>query len=266
MLNEINLVTIKPKASDWIAADPTRCSTQKTRIRLFCFPYAGGGTAPFYAWTKHFYPEIEFLRVQLPGRESRLRETAFIDISNLVEAISVELLPWLDLPFAFFGHSMGALIAFETTIRLREIAGPKPTHLFISNFRAPHLSDPDPISPDLPDDQFVERLLQYEGMPQAILDNSELMELLLPILRSDFSVINSYHFRQREPIDCPITLFGSLGDPKIHRYEMEAWSSHTSAFFYSYYYQGGHFYIHKSYPEVIGRINQLILPVSPDDK
>ena len=266
MLDEIHPILTKPKIPDWIAIDPTHRFSQNSRLKLFCFPYAGGGVAPFYAWIKHIYPEIELLRVQLPGRETRLREAAFVDFSRLVETLSAELLPWMDSPFAFFGHSMGALIAFETIIKLREMNGPMPTHLFISSFRAPHIPDPDPISPDLPNDQFVERLLQYEGMPQAILDNNELMELILPILRADFRVIDSYRFKQREPIDCPITLFGSMGDPKISKYEMEAWSNHTTAKFSSHYFHGGHFYIHESYPEVIGLIKQHVFSGSLVDK
>jgi medium-chain acyl-[acyl-carrier-protein] hydrolase len=262
MLNKSHSFSAKPDTPGWVAVDPTRCAVKTSRIRLFCFPYAGGGTAPFYAWTKHLHPEVELLRIQLPGRETRLREAAFLDFSRLVETLTAELLPWLERPFAFFGHSMGALIAFETANKLREMGGPNPSHLFVSSFRAPHLPDRDPISMDIPDDKFVERLAQYEGMPQAVLDNSELMALFLPILRADFQVLNSYRFKPQAPMECPIRLFGSLDDLKTSQLEMEAWRNHTAAVFSSHYFQGGHFYIHENYPDVIKIINQHVLPCS----
>ena len=232
-------------------------------IRLFCFPYAGGGTAPFFEWTKHISPNIELLRVQLPGREIRLREASFVDISSLVDTLSTELMPWLRRPFAFFGHSMGALIAYETARKLSEMGNQMPTHLFVSSFRAPHLPDPDLVSPDLPDKQFLNYLLQYEGIPDAVMKNKELMDIFLPILRADFQVIASYRVRNEwRPIECPITLFGGISDPKTSKEEMDEWRLHTTAKFQSHYFEGGHFYIHEAYPEVIEYINQCLRPLS----
>jgi medium-chain acyl-[acyl-carrier-protein] hydrolase len=242
--------------SNWVANDPRH--RLNASLRLFCFPYAGGGVAPYYAWTNLIHPEIELLRIQLPGRETRLREPPFTELSSLVQTLAMELKPWLDVPYAFYGHSMGALIAFELILRLRETSSPLPLHLFVSSFRAPHLQDPDPVSPDLPEPQFIEKLQQYDGINEAVFMNSELIEIFLPILRADFSLLDSYQYKENEPLACPITVFGGLTDPKINRMEISSWNRLTTGDFNCHFFPGGHFFINESQTEMLSYMNRYL--------
>jgi len=242
--------------SKWVAHDPRRNNHYK--IRLLCFPFAGGGVAPYFAWINHIRPEIEFLRIQLPGREARLGEAPFTELKPLVKELAIRLKPWMIPPFAFYGHSMGALIAFELIRTLRKAKEPLPIHLFVSSYRAPHLEDPDPVSPNIPETQFVERLQQYEGIPEALVTNSELMEIFMPILRADFNVLNSYEYTEAAPISCPITAFGGSSDPKISWNEILAWQLHTNNRFHSHLFKGGHFFINGVQSEMITFINMYL--------
>jgi medium-chain acyl-[acyl-carrier-protein] hydrolase len=154
----------------------------QARLRLFCFPYAGGGAAPYYPWAKSLSPFIELYAVRLPGRESRLREAPHIRLASLVDSLASALAPYFDRPFAFFGHSMGALIAFELTRMLHREQDIQPLHLFASAHRAPHLPDREPPLYQLPDAEFVEEIRErYNGIPPSILENADLIRRLTPI-------------------------------------------------------------------------------------
>ena len=219
--------------------------------RLFCLPFAGGGAAAYHSWQDSIPLEIELARVHLPGREARLREELFVRLKPLVKTLANQLISCFDRPFALFGHSMGALVAFELARELRRQYDLLPVHLFVSGHRAPHLPDLNTPIRNLCDLDFVENIKQYNGTPELVFKNQELLDIFLPILRADFTIIETYQFISEPPLDCPITAFGGLGDPRNNRLEIEAWKDHTKNSFTSHYFIGGHFFINQNQRELL---------------
>lgn len=213
------------------------------RLRLFCFPYAGGAAAVFREAAEHLPDDIEIYAVQLPGRPPRMRDAPCTSLAELVEAVSVALHPALDLPFALLGHSMGGLLAFELARTLRRQGGPAPLHLFVSACRAPQLPRVEPPAHRLPDAAFIERLRSLGGTPEAMLANPELMELFLPTLRADFAVSETYGCAPEPPLDCPITAFGGIDDLQVSRQDLAAWRTQTGGPFQVRMLPGAHFFL-----------------------
>ena len=170
--------TMRPYSSSWVSSG----ASCKIALRLFCFPYAGGGSSIFRTWQNHLPREVEVCSVYLPGRERRLVEPRMTRMDALVRLISTELRPYLNHPFALFGHSMGALISFELCRQIRRARGTQPVHLFVSGYQAPHLQDPEPSYYDFPEPMFLDRLSRLNGTPKAVLDDAELIGLMLPLL------------------------------------------------------------------------------------
>ncbi len=165
----------------------------QARLRLFCFPYAGGAASLYRTWPQHLPPTIELCAVQLPGRENRIRESPYTNLVDLVAALLPNLLPVLDKPFALFGHSMGALIAYEVARQLqqhRQI----PTHLLVSGRRAPVLPEPEALPHTLPSDEAFLRELhrRYHNIPTVLFEETELRALFVPLLRADLTLVETY--------------------------------------------------------------------------
>ena len=215
----------------------------QTRFRLFCFPYAGGGASIFRTWPQRLPRDIEVCAIQLPGREERLAEPLFDRLASLIDVLVNVLHPYMDLPFAFFGHSLGSVVAFELTRRLRRQKASCPLQLFVSGSRAPQILDPDPPLHQLPDAEFIEELRRFNGTPLAVLDNPELMELLLPLLRSDMRLLETYGYDHEAPLDCPISAFGGLADKEVSRDELAAWRDQTRSRFRMQIFPGDHFFL-----------------------
>ncbi|MBV9786550.1 MAG: thioesterase [Chloroflexi bacterium] len=215
----------------------------RAQLRLFCFPFAGGGASVFRAWPAEVIPQIEVCPVQLPGRENRLLDPSFTRVSAVVEALAPILLPYLDLPFAFFGHSLGGLISFELARLLRREYGKAPAHLFVAGCAAPQIADPHPPIYNLPDPEFVAELRRLDGTPEGVLQQPELLQLLLPCLRADFEMGSTYGYVADEPLACPISVFGGLSDPEISRADLEGWREHTQAKFVVRMLPGEHFFL-----------------------
>jgi medium-chain acyl-[acyl-carrier-protein] hydrolase len=212
---------------------------------MFCFPYAGGGASAYRGWARLLPADVEVCPVQLPGRESRLREPPFDSSELLIQALVEALQPWLrDLPFVFFGHSMGAMIAFELARELRRRGQALPQHLFVSGRRAPQIPYEDEPIHALPEPEFIEKLRELEGTPEEVLQHEELMRLLIPVLRADFAVNETYVYRQEEPFDVGISFFGGLGDKEVNRDHGAAWKEHTRGRFRLRMLPGGHFFLH----------------------
>lgn len=220
----------------------------RANLRLFCFPYAGAGASVFRSWPDSLPAAVEVCAVQLPGRETRLMEHAFTRLSPLVQAIAPAILPHLDKPFAFFGHSMGALVSFELIRQLRREYGLSPAYLFVSACRAPQLSDPNVPIHTLTDAEFLQRLRLLNGTPRHVLEYGELMQLLLPILRADFALCETYVYSPEPPLDCPMFAFGGLQDALVPENQLECWHDQTSAFFSLRMLPGDHFFLHTVQP------------------
>jgi medium-chain acyl-[acyl-carrier-protein] hydrolase len=212
-------------------------------MRLFCFPYAGGSAIIYRSWAESLPTYYEVVAVQLPGRGNHANVPPFDDMPPLVRALAPALLPHLDRPFAFFGHSMGALIGFELAQLLRREGRRGPLKLFGSGCRAPQVPRREPYTHDLPEDEFVARLSTLNGTPQEVLDHPELMQLVLPLLRADFSVAETYSFSGDPPLDCPVSAYGGLGDKDVPREDVEAWREQTTGAFNLRMFPGDHFFI-----------------------
>jgi medium-chain acyl-[acyl-carrier-protein] hydrolase len=212
-------------------------------LRLFCFPYAGGGALVFRNWPDILPREIEVCAIQLPGRGNRLRETAFRNMSLVVEAVGEEIVSLLDRPFAFFGHSMGAIIGFELARLLRRGGHELPTHLFVSGHKAPQIPKTEPFTFNLPDAEFIQELQRLNGTPREVLDHPELMQMMAPLLRADFESIQTYTYQHEPPLDCPITALGGLQDPDISRETLEPWREQTTSTFNLRMFPGDHFFL-----------------------
>jgi medium-chain acyl-[acyl-carrier-protein] hydrolase len=243
--------------SPWLAFRKPR---PQARIRLFCFPYAGGGALIYRSWADDMPAEIEVCPVQLPGRERRLREPSFTHIDPLIDALVPALEPYFDMPFAFFGHSMGATIGYELAQRLASEGKTLPQHLVTSARRAPQLPPEDEkIYYALPADEFKERIREIQGTPEEVLDNEELMDLMLPLLRADFELVDTYPPSTAPPLDCPITAFGGLKDHEVPREELEAWGEVTSRRFRLRMFPGDHFFLNEDPRQVIHATAESLL-------
>ncbi|MBD2083575.1 thioesterase II family protein [Trichocoleus sp. ST-U3] len=231
-------------------------------LRLFCFPYAGGGALNFRTWSQGLPVGVEVCAVELPGRGKRILEAPFTQALPLVQAIAHALLPYLDKPFAFFGHSMGALVSFEVARLLRREYGMSPVHLFVSGRSAPQLPLQEPPIHSLPQPAFIEELRRLNGTPKAVLENVELMELLLPILRADFAVLETYVYAAEPPLQCPITAFGGLQDVKVSVDRLEAWRQQTSAKFSLQMLPGDHFFVQSAQPLLLQFLSRELNSIS----
>jgi medium-chain acyl-[acyl-carrier-protein] hydrolase len=227
----------------------------RARYRLFCFPHVGGSARSFRGWANVLH-ELEVCPVQLPGREKRWREKPFSHVLPLAQAIA-DVLPD-DKPFAFLGHSMGALLSFELAKELRR-RGRQPVHLFLSALPAPELlSWPDPPLHTLPDDTFVNELKRLNGIPDSVLEDASLMQMWLPTLRADYSVAETYVYSPEPPLDCPISTFAGEQDSIATRERVQKWSNHTSASFSLATFPGGHFFLYDVAPRVSKQILQAL--------
>jgi len=225
-------------------------------LRLFCFPYAGGGASIFRTWSNNLPSEVEVCPIQLPGRENRLQEPPFNRLAPLVHVLAHVLLPYLDLPFVFFGHSMGALISFELARYLRRQHAPGPLHLFVSARRAPQIPAINPPIHHLPESAFIEALRDFNGTPESILQNAELMQLLLPVLRADFAVCETYTYSVEDPLACAISTFGGLQDCEVCYDELAAWREQTDGFFTQRMLPGNHFFLRSARVSLLRYITQ----------
>ncbi|MEW6738245.1 MAG: thioesterase II family protein, partial [Acidobacteriota bacterium] len=228
------------------------------QLRLFCFPYAGGNALIYRSWEKTLPKEVECCPVQLPGRGSRLTEKPFTQLLPLVQAICEGILPYLDRSFAFFGHSMGALISFELMRILRRDYKCEPVHLFVSGRRAPHFKDTEPYKFNLPKEEFIAELRRLKGTPQEVLDHPELMELLIPLLRADFEVCQTYNYTTEPPYNCPITVFGGNQDSDVNKEHLEGWRNFTTRQFSLNIFDGDHFFIHSMESLMLNIISRQI--------
>lgn len=238
----------RPAASGDVGRDPWFVRLRHrpdAALRLFCFPYAGGGPSAFRLWADRLPDAVDLWAVQYPGRERRIGEPPCTHLHRLVASLHDALRPHLDRPFAFLGHSMGALVAYETTRALQTRTDPSPQHLFVSGRRAPHCPPPPDAKTlhDLPDDALVEELRALGGMDPDVLANAELMTLLFPLLRADLRLVETYTHDDGPTLNCGISALGGLSDAFVRHEHLRAWSRYTDARFRCHLFPGDHFYL-----------------------
>jgi medium-chain acyl-[acyl-carrier-protein] hydrolase len=204
---------------------------------------------------------MELCAIELPGHGTRMAEPLLTRMTELVAAIASSLLPHLDKPFAFFGHSMGAWVSFEVARWLQTHHHLCPVHLFVSGAKAPQL--PDLRSPlyQLPEAEFVAALRRLQGTPEAVLEHQELMELMLPILRADFAVLETYTYAPQKLLPCPITAFGGLQDVDVSAEALQAWQHQTTASFSQRMLPGNHFFIHSDQTLLLQLLTQELAQI-----
>jgi surfactin synthase thioesterase subunit len=217
--------------------------SQPGKPRLFCFPYAGAGAVAFRPWIAPLSPAVSVCPIRLPGRETRINEEPLQSMAALVKAIEAAIAPYLDHPFAFFGHSMGAAIAFELARSLRRHGKTLPVALYVSGGRAPQfrLNWTPPPPPD--DRELLEQLRRLDGIPSEVLENRQVMEYALPVLRADTALFRNYVYATEPPLPLPIFAYGGHSDPNVTAEHVEAWREQTTAAFVRREFAGGHFFI-----------------------
>jgi medium-chain acyl-[acyl-carrier-protein] hydrolase len=246
----MSTVTQRRSATPWFnCAKPD----PHARLRLFCFPYAGAGASIYRGWENSLPHGIEVCPVQPPGRGSRFKEPAISSMNELVTAAANAMEPYLDLPIAFFGHSVGAFASFELAHLLANKFGVKVRHLFVSGARGPQLPRDRRNIHDLPEDEFITELKTLNGTPHEVLDNPELMKMISTTLRADFSIVETYRTAHAKPLNCPLTVFGGLEDTLVSKEDLEAWRIHTTSTFELWQLPGDHFFIHSA--------DSLLLPI-----
>lgn len=229
-----------PKASSWFVRPTKRPSA---RTLLFCFPRAGGGASSFRNWPEECHPEMEAFLIQLPGREARLREEPLHSMPSLVSAIVDAMSEHLDRPFAFFGHSLGARTAFETACELRRRSLPSPVHLYVAASAAPSVPWHHPPLHELSTDDLLREVQRrYGGVPQEVVADPDLRDLLVPALRADLAIIETYRYVETAPLAVPITCFCGIDDAMTPESEAREWRRHTSAPLRFKTFPGDHFF------------------------
>ncbi len=214
----------------------------------------------FASWTVAAGSRLEICPIHLPGRESRMAEPAFTSTDTLVPALVDRLTPHLDRPYSLFGHSMGALIAYETTRELRRRGLPSPIRFFASGFRAPHLPERFPNRRALDDRAFIAHLRALAGTPDEVVDDEEMMALLLPTLRADVTLCETYVHRSDDPLDVPLTVFGGADDPRVSSDELDGWRRHTRAAMDLRIFPGHHFFLKSHRAAVVAAIAERLSP------
>lgn len=228
--------------------------------QLLCLSHAGGSASYFFGVSRALSPEIDVLAVQYPGRQDRLREPCLSSVDELADGLVAALSPLLDRPVAIFGHSLGASLGFEVALRL-EAAGVKPAALFASGRTAPsrhrtertHLSD---------DAGLLANVRALGGTESSLLDDEDVLQMVMPAIRSDYTAAETYSYRPGSRVNCPIIALTGDRDPKVTPDEADAWREHTTSDFELVVYPGAHFYLNEHVADILRRIrNQARLKV-----
>lgn len=230
-------------------------SSGPTRRRLVCLPYAGGGAPTFRLWPRDLPDDVEVLGVQVPGREPPFRTRPLDSIDDIVAAVVPAMLTLDDLPFAIFGHSMGALVAFEVTLALEAARGPSPTHLFVSSRNSPDVpTDAEPMH-EMPDEEFLDAMHdRYKAVPDVIRHEVELLALLLPVLRADVRAFETYRPRGGRTVACPVHVFGGSDDRHPRPDRLAEWQRVAAQPVRVQVFDGDHFYLNSQRPALASAI------------
>jgi medium-chain acyl-[acyl-carrier-protein] hydrolase len=237
-------------------------SVPAAKVTLLAFPHAGGTASMVRRWTDLLPDWCDVWAVQYPGRESRFTEMPHDRAEPLADAIATAIAPRLRGPVFFFGHSMGALLAFLVTQRLMAAGKPAPHHLIVAGRRAPHLPDPFEPAHRLPEPQFIARLRRLNGTPPEIFQHADLMEILLPMLRADFGISETYQHKPTLPLSCPLTVLGGTRDPMATRDELCAWAAHSPDGMTMHMFDGDHFFIRSAQAAVLHRVSAIAADVA----
>ncbi|MGF6812613.1 medium-chain acyl-[acyl-carrier-protein] hydrolase [Paraburkholderia sp. Clong3] len=237
---------------------PSATPTAAARMSLFCFAHAGAGASTFRGWSRALAPAIDVFAVQLPGRENRLDDVPFSSMDEAADEIAVAMAPYLDRPFALFGHSMGAAIASELATRL---AG-APVHLFVSSWPLPNLMRPRRLPHRATDAELLDAVCRYGGMPDALLRYPEFAQEVVRVLRADMTLLDTYRPSVVRP-GCPVTVFGGADDPIVRAADLERWHA-CERLVAVRVFPGGHFYLRDAQRAVLDAIARQLSSTTAD--
>jgi medium-chain acyl-[acyl-carrier-protein] hydrolase len=231
----------------------------EAKMRLFCFPYAGGSAAVFREWSARLDPLVEVWSVEYPGRGTRRSEKPFKQLSQLVDALLPDMRDELTAPFAVFGHSMGSLVALEILERLAIQGGPEAVCFFASASRPPWCEARRPPTFDLPEPEFIQEVRALGGTPEELLADKTLTELFLPFLRADFQAAQTYSREMKVKLRCPIFAYGGLDDPEVSREDLSRWQDVCETSSVVRMFPGDHFYLHSAVEKVMQVLSRDLL-------
>lgn len=230
--------------------------SENPALRLICFPYAGGSGNIYEEWQSHIGPHIEVCAAQLPGRGARFNEPKHVTLGDLLDECEEAILPLLDRPFAIFGHSLGAVVAFAFAQRLEKL-GKSPMHLFVSGASAPVDGCEYKETHDLNDQELVEWMAEINGTPVELMNDPEILEIALPILRADFAIASSYkHVDAR--LKASATVFGGSEDKNIPSEQLSSWGNLVTGRVQVEVIKGDHFFIHGNEEIIIATIRRTV--------
>jgi medium-chain acyl-[acyl-carrier-protein] hydrolase len=227
------------------------------KARLICFPYAGANARSFTRWRALLPKEHALWSAELPGRGARRLEAFAVDMDALTDQLVSELEPLLDIPCVFFGHSMGAIAAYECARKLEQRAGMAPRHLIVSARGAPHRGNPHAQVHDLSDAHLLDIVRRNGGTPPKVLSDPELMALFLPIIRADFKLLASHKDLRQHTFPYPVTAMGGVKD-RVDETALRQWRGYTSSAFSLRMFDGGHFFIHESEKQVVSAVASVL--------
>jgi surfactin synthase thioesterase subunit len=246
---------LAPGSGRWIGGNARNRAADAPQ-RLFCFTHAGGGPAFYRPWCTALAPEIDVRPIQLPGRESRFDEPPYRHIGELVDAVCPALEPYLDRPYAFFGHSMGSLVAYEVARRFCAGAGPAPYCLVVSGRRGPRIPSNRRLLYGLPDDEFLAEVARLGGMPKEVLEQPDLLEMVLPTLRADYELSETYQPLPGGRLTCAVAAYLGTADPEVDRAGLEGWREEADGEFTMRVFAGDHFYLKGGRSDVLSAVRQ----------
>ncbi len=228
-------------------------------LRIFCFSYAGGSASVFYEWQRLLPEGVEVCSVQLPGRSDRIAEAPLTNLGEIVSRLYHVIQPYTQsCGYCFFGHSMGARVSYELASLLDSNGDITPRALFVSGALAPNQARKKPNIHHLPEPDFIRKLGQLNGTPREILDNKQLMEFILPTLKADFQVCETWPISSPKKMDVPIVAFCGDNDDDISSVDMKRWSCFSNKSFNLYLLSGDHFFIHSKQEELLSIIGTFI--------
>jgi surfactin synthase thioesterase subunit len=230
-------------------------------MKLFCFPYAGGSSAIFNRWKSYVDTDIEIKAIELAGRGKRIHEDHYSDFNEVIEDVFSLIVDEIKKGenYAFFGHSMGAKIAYELAQQILGMGFPGPEHIFFSGRGAPYvLGKNEKEYHKLPDDEFKQEILKLGGTPKEFFEHPELLEVFLPLLKNDFKLAaRDVIGKEINPLPCDISVF--LGkEEELTAEQIDSWKNYTTQNCSIYYFNGGHFFINENVEEIVGRINNTL--------
>jgi medium-chain acyl-[acyl-carrier-protein] hydrolase len=232
-----------------------------SKVKLFCFPYAGASAVIFNKWKQYLDARIELIPVELTGRGKRITEPLYKNVPEVIEDVYKIVTKEISgLPYALFGHSMGGMISYQLGQMLREYNYPVPMHIFFSGRSAPHIKrSEEKIYHLLEEEAFKKEVIELGGTPPEFFDYPELLEVFLPLLKSDFKIAETdLHNEEIFPLDCNITVF--LGkDEDLTSEQCDGWKKHTKKLCNIHYFQGGHFFLHEEMEQIVKLINSALI-------